>query len=62
MADDGRMGGYVSQEEYPYGREQQGTCEHDEAGVAEGEFEANTQTGSSSQGLFPHARSPMECL
>ena len=24
--------------------DQHGTCEHEEAGVAEGEFEANTQT------------------
>jgi two-component system sensor histidine kinase VanS len=41
--------------------EQEGTCEHEEAGVAEGEFEANTQTGGSIHGLLPHVRCPVEC-
>ena len=35
--------GYVTQQEHPHDREEQGTCDHEEAGVAEGEFEANTQ-------------------
>ena len=56
--------GYVSQEESddcpaagePRGGEHQGTCEHEEAGVAEGEFEANAQTRGSIHGLLPHAR------
>src|SRR5215471_13842006 len=46
----------VSQEEHPHGGEQQGTGEHEEAGVAEGEFEANAQTRGLSHGLLPHAR------
>ena len=54
--DDGLASGHVSQEEHPHGAEQQGACEHDEAGVAEGEFEANTQTRGSIHGLLPHAR------
>ena len=45
--------GYVSQEEHPHGAEQQGASEHEEAGVAEGELEANAQTGRSIHGLLP---------
>src|SRR4029453_13856078 len=33
--------------------EHQDTCEHEETGVAEGEFEANAQTWSSTHGLLP---------
>ena len=43
-----RVLGDVTQEEQPHGSEQQGTGEHEEAGVAEGEFEANAQTRGSS--------------
>jgi hypothetical protein len=62
--------GYVSQEELkrlpvlagePRGGEHQGTCEDEEAGVAEGEFEADTQTRGSIHGLLPHARCLVEC-
>ena len=56
--DDGLASGHVSQEEHPHGAEQQGACEHDEAGVAEGEFEADAQTGVSIHGLLPHASVP----
>ena len=45
--------GYVSQERHPHGREQQGAREHEEAGVAEGELEADAQAGGSI-----HASSP----
>ena len=41
--------------EVPRG-EQHGTGEHEEAGVAEGELEANAQTRRSIHGLLPHAR------
>src|SRR5437868_10788535 len=37
------------------GGEQYGTCEHEEAGVAEGELEANAQTGGSIHGLLPQS-------
>ena len=54
--DDERTLGDVAQEEQPHGGEQQGTCEHEEPGVAEGEFEADAQTRGSIHGLLPHAR------
>ena len=38
-------GGHVSQQEHPDGGEQQGAREHEEAGVAEGELEADAQAG-----------------
>ena len=38
--------GDVAQEEHPHGAEQQGAGEHEEAGVAEGELEANAQPGA----------------
>ena len=41
--------------------EQHGTCEHEEAGVAEGELEANAQTGGSIHGLLPQARCLVAC-
>ena len=44
--DERRALGDVTQEERPHRREQQGTREHEESGVAEGEFEANAQPGS----------------
>ena len=53
--------GDVSQEEDPHGGEQQGAGEHEEAGVAEGEFEANAQTGGSIHGLLPGARCLVGC-
>ena len=43
------------------GGEQHGTCEHEEAGVAEGEFEANAQTRGPIHGLLPHARCLVAC-
>ena len=48
--------GDVTQEEYPHGGEQHGTCEHEEPCVAEGEFEANAQARVSIHGLLPHTR------
>src|SRR5918995_6050839 len=62
--------GYVSQEELkrlpllagePRGGEHQGTCEHEEADVAEGELEANTQTWGSIHARLPRARGSVEC-
>ena len=41
----------------PSGDEQQCACEHDEPGVAEGELEANAQTGRSIHGLLPRCGS-----
>ena len=38
------------------GGEQHGTCEHEEAGVAEGELEANAQTRGSIHAPLPRAR------
>jgi hypothetical protein len=58
---DERLLGDVTQEEQPHGGEQQGTGEHEEAGVAEGEFEANTQTRGSIHGLLPDAWCLVEC-
>ena len=45
--------GDVTQEEQPHGGEQQGAGEHEEAGVAEGELEANAQAGRSIHPLRP---------
>ena len=53
--------GDVTQEEHPHGGEQQDAGEHEKAGVAEGEFEANAQTRGSIHGLLPHARYLVEC-
>ncbi len=55
-----RTVGWVQVED-DHGGEQQGTCEHEEPGVAEGEFEANTQTRGSIHGLLPRARCLVEC-
>ena len=44
---DQRTVGDVPQEEQPHGGKQQGACQHEEAGVAEGEFEPNAQPGRS---------------
>ncbi len=59
--DDHLASGHISQEEHPHRSEQQGAGEHDEARVAEGELQANTQTRVSMQGLLPHARCPVVC-
>ena len=48
-----RAVGHVAQQEHPHGGEQQGTGEHEEPGVAEGELEANAQPGRPI-----HARAP----
>jgi hypothetical protein len=53
--------GYVTQQEHPHDGEQRDAGEHEEAGVAEGEFEANTQTRGSIDGPVPHARCLVEC-
>ena len=53
--------GDVAQKEHPHGREQQGAGEHEEAGVAEGELEANAQPRGSIHGLLPHARCLVAC-
>ena len=53
--------GDVSQEEHPDSGQQQGAGEHEEAGVAEGEFEANAQTRGSIHGLLPPARCLVGC-
>ena len=42
---------HVSQEERPHRPEQQAAGDHEEAGVAEGEFEANTPARASIHGL-----------
>ena len=42
--------GDVAQQEHPHGGEQQGAGEHEEAGVAEGELEANAQPRGSIHG------------
>ena len=47
--------GHVTQQEHPHDREQQGTGDHEEPGVAEGELEANAQAGRPIHGLVPHA-------
>ena len=52
--------GYVTQQEHPHDREQQGAGNHEEAGVAEGELEANAQTRGSIHGLLPLARCPAD--
>ena len=41
--------------------EQHGACEHEEAGVAEGELEANAQTRGSIHALLPQARCLVAC-
>ena len=56
-----RLVGDVAQEEQPHGAQQQDAGEHEEAGVAEGEFEANAQTRCSIQGLPSHARCLVAC-
>ena len=54
--DEERAVGDVTQEEQPHGAEQQGAREHEEPGVAEGELEADAQSGRSSHARLPHAR------
>mgnify|MGYP006198358415 CR=1 FL=1 len=58
---DDRAVGYVSQEEHPHDGEQQDAGDHQEAGVAEGELEANAQTRGSIHGLLPHVRCLVAC-
>ena len=48
--------GHVAQQEHPHDREQQGTGEHEERGVAEGELETNAQTRGSIHGLLARVR------
>ncbi len=50
--------GYVAQQEHPHDGEQQGAGDHDEAGVAERELEANAQARGSIHGL---PRAPCRC-
>ena len=56
-----RSSGYVTQQEHPHDGEQQGTGDHEEPGVAEGEFEANAQTGRSIHGPLPARPAPGPC-
>ena len=51
-------GGHVAQQEHPDGGEQQGAREHEEAGVAERELEADAHAGLPIHGLL---RSPAGC-
>ena len=53
--------GHVAQQEHPHDREQQGTGEHEERGVAEGELEANAQTRGSIHGLLARVRCRVPC-
>ena len=48
-------------QEHPPGSEQQDAGEHEEAGVAEGELEANTQARGSIHGLLPRLRCLIGC-
>ena len=54
---------HVAQEEHPHGDEQHGAGDHEEAGVAEGELEANAQTGARSTvfSLTPGASGGCRC-
>ena len=51
-----RMVRDVAQEEHPHGRQQQGPRDHEEAGVAESEFEADAHTGRPRHGPLPGVR------
>ena len=53
--------GDVSQEGEPHDHEHQGTGNHEEPGVAEGELEANAQPGGSIHRPLPPARCPVGC-
>ena len=50
-----RWVGYVTQQEHPDDREQQGTGQHDEPGVAEGELETDAQTRRPIHAPLPRA-------
>ena len=59
--------GYVSQQEVerlpwpacePRGREHQETCQHEEPGIAQGEFEANAQPRRPTHASLPHVQRP----
>ena len=54
-----RLVGHVAQQEHPHGREQHELGDHQEPGVAEGELEANTQTGRPIHGPRPPTRCPL---
>ena len=56
-----RSVGYVTQQEHPHGREQQGTCKHEEPGVAEGELEANAQPRRPIHARLPQLRRLVPC-
>ena len=51
-----RAVGDVPQQEHPHGGEQHGPGEHEEAGVAQGQFEAHTPTRDSIHSRLPPAR------
>ena len=53
--------GYVTQQEHPDRREQQGTGNHEEPGVAQGQLEPNAQTGGSIHALLPRPRRLIAC-
>ena len=57
--DDGLSSGHVPQQEQPHGRQQQRAGEHDEAGIADGELEADTGTGGPIHVRRPGARWPL---
>jgi hypothetical protein len=54
-------GGIASQEEHPDGREHQGTGDHEEADVAQGELEANAESRLSIHALLSLARHRVKC-
>ena len=56
-----RAVGHVAQEEHPHGREQQPAGDHEEAGVAERELEANAQPRCPIHGLLRRVRRPAGC-
>jgi hypothetical protein len=53
--DEHRAVGDIAEEEHPHRREQQGTGQHEEPGVAEGEFEPDAQPGRPSHDPPPRA-------
>ena len=54
--DEERTVGDVAQQEQPHGGEQQGTGQHEEPGVAEGELEADAHTRRPIHARLPHVR------
>ena len=51
----------IPQQEHPHDREQQGACQQKEAGVAEGQFEANARTGGPIHRFLPPAWQQVRC-